>query len=81
MPKVSGREIYAEFQFQYFNYSEFFFKNKLIFMKKVVLHTTTLMHCKARQVFRDLFITNQGNGSKMTFVAGTNKVHMKNLKT
>ena len=50
-------------------------------MKKAVLHTATLMHSKARQVLRDLFSTNQGNGSKMTFVAGTNKVHMKNLKT
>ena len=50
-------------------------------MKKAVLHTTTLMHCKARQVLRDQFGTNQGNGSKMTFVAGANKVHMKNLKT
>ena len=50
-------------------------------MKKAVLHTTTVMHCKARQVLRDQFGTNQGNGSKMTFVAGANKVHMKNLKT
>ena len=50
-------------------------------MKKAVLHTTTLIHCKTRQVLRDLFSTNQGNDSKMTFVAGTNKVHMKNLKT
>ena len=46
-------------------------------MKKAVLHTTTLMHCKARQVLRDLFGTNQGNGSKMTFVAETNKVLIK----
>ena len=50
-------------------------------MKKAVLHTTTLMHCKARQVLRNLFSTNQGNGSEMTFVLGTNKVHIKNLKT
>ena len=50
-------------------------------MKKAVLLTTTLIHCKTRQVLRDLFSTNQGNDSKMTFVAGTNKVHMKNLKT
>ena len=34
--------------------SKTFFKNKLTFMKKAVLHTTTLMHCKARQVLRDL---------------------------
>ena len=50
-------------------------------MKKAVLHTTTPMHCKARQVLRDLFGTNQGNVSKMTFVAGATKVHVKNLKT
>ena len=50
-------------------------------MKKAILHTTTLMHCKARQVLRNLFSTNQGNGSEMTFVPGTNKVHIKNLKT
>ena len=49
-------------------------------MKKAVLHTTTLMHSKARQVLRDLFSTNQGNGSEMTFVAGANKVYIKNLK-
>ena len=50
-------------------------------MKKAELHTTIMMHCKAREVWPDLFSTNQGNGSKMTFVAGTNNVHMKNLKT
>ena len=50
-------------------------------MKKAVLHAATLMHWKARQVLLDLFNTNQGNDSKMTFVAGTNKVHMKNVKT
>ena len=50
-------------------------------MKKAVLHTATLMHSKAREVLRDLFSTNQGNGSKMTFVPETDKVHMKNLKT
>ena len=38
---------------------ETFFKNKLTFMKKAVLHTTTLMHCKARQVLRELFGTTQ----------------------
>ena len=58
-----------------------FLKNNLIFLKKAVLHTTTLMHRKTRQILRDLFSTNQGNGSKMTFVAGANKVHMKDLKT
>ena len=37
-------------------------------MKKAVLHTTALMNYKARQVLCDLFSTNQGNGSEMTFV-------------
>ena len=41
MSKVSGRDIFAEFQ-------KTVFKNKLTFMKKTVLHTTTLMQCKAR---------------------------------
>ena len=36
--------------------SKTFFKNKLTFMKKTVLYTTTLMHCKAKQVLRDLLI-------------------------
>ena len=31
-------------------------------MKKAAVHTTTPMHCKARQVLRDLFSINQGNG-------------------
>ena len=37
------------------------FENTGTFMKNVALHTTTLMHCKARQVFRNLFSTNQQN--------------------
>ena len=32
-----------------------------------------MMHCKARQVLRNLFSTNQGNGSEMTYVAGAIK--------
>ena len=32
-------------------------------MNKAVLYTTTLMQSKARQVLRDLFYTDQGNGS------------------
>ena len=47
-------------------------------MKNVVLHTTALMHCKARQVLRDLFSTNQQN--EMTFVARASKINLKNLK-
>ena len=74
MSKVSGRDILAGFQLT-------FFENKLTFMKKAGLRTTTLVHCKARQVLCDLFGTNQGNGPKMTFVAGINKVHMKNLNS
>ena len=50
-------------------------------MKKVVLYATALMHCKARQVLRDLFNTNQGNGPEMTFVAEATKIKFKNLKT
>ena len=55
-------------------------ENKRTFMKKSVLHTTSLMHCKARQVLRDLFSTDQGNGSDMTFVAGATKINLKNVK-
>ena len=49
-------------------------------MKKAVLHKKTLMHSKARQVLRDLFSCNQGNGSEMTFVVEADKVYIKNLK-
>ena len=38
------------------------------------MHTTTPMHCKARQVLRDLFNKNQG--SEMTFVSGATKVNL-----
>ena len=31
------------------------------------------MHYKARQVLLDLFSTNQGNSSEMTFVTGATK--------
>ena len=40
------------------------FKNKHSFMKKTVLYTTPMMHCKTRQVLRNLVSTNQGNGSE-----------------
>ena len=43
------------------------FENKGIFMKKSVLHTTTPTHFKARQILRNLFGTNQANGSDMIF--------------
>ena len=41
----------------------------------------TLMHCKARQVLRDLLSTNQGNDSGMTFVTRATKTNFKILKT
>ena len=50
-------------------------------MKKVVLHTTTLKHCKAKQVLCDLFSTNQGNGSEMTFMTAGTKFNLKKLGT
>ena len=56
------------------------FENKGTLMKKAVLHTTILMHCKPGQVPRDLFSTNQGNGSELTFVAGATKINLKYLK-
>ena len=46
---------------------------------KAVLHTTTLMHCKARHVLRDLFSTNQRNDSEMTFATGILKSEFRNL--
>ena len=39
------------------------------------------MHGKAKQVFHNLFSTNQGNSSDMTFMAGATKINLKNLKT
>ena len=72
--KVSWKDISAGFP-------ETVFENKIPLIKKTVLYTTTLMHCKARQVLRVLFSTNQGNGSDMTFVAAATKINLKNLKT
>ena len=57
------------------------FENKRAFIKKAVLHTTTLMHYKARHVLHNLFSADQGNGSYMTFAAGATKINLKNLKT
>ena len=45
-----------------------------------VLHTVTLMNCKARQVSGDLFSSNQGNGSDMSFVSRATKISPKTLK-
>ena len=41
----------------------------------------TLTHYKARQILRDLFRTNQGNGLEMTYAAGATKINLKNLET
>ena len=49
----------------------------MYFYEKAVLHTTSLMDCKARQVLRNLFSTNQENGSEMIFVAGAPKINLK----
>ena len=72
------------------------FANKRAFMKKTALHTiqcscvqcscinlhtTTVIHCKARHDLRNLFSANQWNGSGMTYVAGATKIDLKNLKT
>ena len=50
------------------------------FMRKTVLHITTLTHCKAAKVLRDLFSTNQENGSEMRFVTGATKINLKKSK-
>ena len=44
--------------------SKTFFKNKLTFMKKAVLHTATPMHCKVRQVLRDLLVLTKEMAQK-----------------
>ena len=59
MSKVSWKDIFMGFQLTVV-------ENKRTFMKKSVLHTATLMDCKARQVLRDLFSTDQENGSDMS---------------
>ena len=74
MSKVSWKDIFAGFRLTVL-------ENQRTFMKKAVLHTTTLMHCKVTKVLRDLFSTNQENGSEMRFVAGATKINLKNLKT
>ena len=59
------------------SFSKMFSKIKLsAFVKKSVLNA-----CKARQVLCNLFITNNGNGSEMAFVAGAIKIKPTNLKT
>ena len=72
--KVSWKEIFPGFQYTVF-------ENKLSFMKKAVLHIFTQIQYKARQVLRDLFSTNQENGSEMAFVTIATKTNVKYLKT
>ena len=74
MPNVSWKDIFEGFKYTAF-------ENNLTFMKKAVLHTTTLMHSKSRQVLCDLFSTDQGNVSEMTFTAEATKINLENLKT
>ena len=74
MPKVSWKDIFCGISINNF-------RKQMHFYEKSARHTTTQMHCKARQVFRNLFSTNQGNGSNMTFVSEATKIKLKNLKT
>ena len=46
-----GKTCFVGFQLKVFENNRTFMEKK----KKAALHTTTLMHCKARQVLRDLF--------------------------
>ena len=63
------------------DFNKQFLKINLLLLKKAVLHTTTPMHCKARQVLRDLFSINQRNSSEMIFVVEATRVNLKILKT
>ena len=75
--KLSGKTFLRDFNAQ-------FEKINLLLRKKAVLHTTSLMHCKARHVLCDpliLISTNYENASEMTFVAGTTKINLKKMKT
>ena len=62
MSKLSWKDIFTGFQNK-------FLKVNLLLWKKAVLYTTTLTHCKARQVLRDQFNSNQVNVSEIIFVA------------
>ena len=74
MSKASWKDIFCRISINSFRKQIYFYG------KKPVLHTTTLTHWKARQVFRDPFSTNQRNSSDMIFVAGITKINLKNLK-
>ena len=62
MLKVLWKDIFCESSITVF-------ENKLTFMKKAELYTTTLMHCKVRQVLRALFNTNQRNSLQRAFLS------------
>ena len=49
--------------------------------KKTVLHITTLMHCKTRQILHALFNTNQRNSLEKTFVAWSYKSQPQKFET
>ena len=55
-------------------------KETYFYEKKAVLQTVSLMHSKARHVLYDLFSTNQGHGSEITFVAGVTKISIKKFE-
>ena len=75
MLKVSWKDILPDFSEQFLKVNYF-----LQFYKKSSTDTTTLMHCQGRQVWRNLFSSNQGNGSEITFVAEATKIGLKYLK-
>ena len=71
--KICWKDIFVEFQWTAF-------ENKLTSVKKKgLLHATTLMYCKARQVLCNQ-LTNQENDSEMTFMPGATKIKSKVLK-
>ena len=47
-----GRKFFSTFELTVFE------NKRTSFIKKAVRHTSTLIHCKARQVLHDLFNTN-----------------------
>ena len=50
--------------------------------KSCTAYNNSPMHCKDRQVLRDLFsIINHGNGKEMILMAGATEFNLKNLKT
>ena len=57
MLKVSRRDIFSGFQ-------KCFLKINLLLCKQTVLLTTTPMHCKARQVLRDLLALTKKKAQK-----------------